>query len=184
MPRLPSRRLARWSRTILHFPHAERGATAVEFAIIAPLFIGLLLSVLQTGIFFFAQEYLQAAAMQGGRLFMTGQAQTSGMTESKFVSTICPEISALLNCNQLMVDVQNYTSFSGSNTTVPTLTYDSQGNVTNTWSYNPGAPGAVVVVRLMYRWPLLGGPLALALPNLTNGTSLLMGVTAFRVEPY
>ncbi len=184
MPRLPSGYFSRWARTVFRFPHAEQGTTAVEFAIIAPLFIGLLLSVLQTGIFFFAQEYLQAAAMQGGRLFMTGQAQNSAMTESTFVNTICPQINALLNCNLLMVDVQSYTSFNGSNTTVPTLTYDAQGNVTNTWSYNPGTPGEVVVVRLMYRWPLLGGPLALALPNLTNGTSLLMGVTAFRVEPY
>jgi hypothetical protein len=41
-----------------------------------------------------------------------------------------------------------------------------------------------VVVRLMYQWPIITGPFAFIRPNVTNGTSLIMGVTAFRVEPY
>ncbi|MGO4716664.1 TadE/TadG family type IV pilus assembly protein [Bradyrhizobium sp. 2TAF24] len=170
-------RLARFVRT-------ERGATAVEFAIVAPIFIGLLISVLQTGIFFFAQETLQAAAMQSGRLLMTGQAQSSNMTQTQFINQVCPSVQALFNCSQLMVDVQSYTSFSGANTGSPTLTYNAQGQVTNNWAFSPGTQGQVVVLRLMYQWPLIGGPFQLILPNLSNGTALMMGVAAFRVEPY
>jgi len=171
-------------RWLARFARAERGATAVEFAIVAPIFIGVLISVLQTGIFFFAQETLQAAAMQSGRLFMTGQAQSSGMTQTQFINQVCPSIQALFNCNQLMVDVQSYTSFSGANTGSPTLTYNSQGQVTNNWAFSPGTQGQVVVLRLIYQWPLIGGPFQLILPNLSNGTALMMGVSAFRVEPY
>ncbi|MEW6640923.1 MAG: TadE/TadG family type IV pilus assembly protein [Pseudomonadota bacterium] len=176
----PGRR-RRW---LARFARTERGATAVEFAIIAPIFIGLLIAVLQTGIFFFAQETLQAAAMQSGRLFMTGQAQNSSMTQAQFLNQVCPQVQALFNCNQLMVDVQSYTSFSGANTGSPTLTYNAQGQVTNNWSFSPGTQGQVVVLRLIYQWPLIGGPFQLILPNLSNGTALMMGVSAFRVEPY
>jgi Flp pilus assembly protein TadG len=174
----------RWVQKILRFRKARRGSTAVEFALIAPIFIGLLISVLETGIFFLAQNNLQAAAAQAGRLILTGQAQTSGLTQAQFASDICPSIQALFNCNNLMVDVQSYSSFGGANTSTPTLTFNPQGNVTNNWSYNPGTAGGIVVVRLMYEWPIITGPFSLILPNLTNGTALIMGVTAFRVEPY
>jgi hypothetical protein len=64
------------------------------------------------------------------------------------------------------------------------LTFNAQGAVTNTWSYSPGTPGAVMVVRLIYQWPVIGGPLGFKLANLTTGAAEMMGITAFRVEPY
>jgi Flp pilus assembly protein TadG len=173
-----------WARKILRFGRTRDGATAVEFALVAPIFIGLLISVLETGMFFFAQNVLQAAAVQAGRLILTGQAQTSGLTATTFASDVCPSIQALFNCKNLMVDVENYASFIGANASTPTLTFNAQGQVTNNWVYSPGPPGEIVVVRLMYQWPIITGPLSLILPNLSNGTSLIMGVTAFRVEPY
>ena len=66
---------------------------------------------------------------------------------------------------------------------MPTLTYNAQGQVTNGWSYNPGTAGQIMVVRLLYQWPVITGPFALIRPNLSNGTSLIMGITAFKVEP-
>jgi Flp pilus assembly protein TadG len=173
-----------WIKRLLRFRVARRGSAAIEFAIIAPIFIGLLISVLETGIFFFAQNILQAAAVQSSRLILTGQAQTGNLTQSQFSNNVCPSIQALFTCANLMIDVQSYSSFSGANVSTPTLTYDTHGNVSNSWNYNLGTPGQIVVVRLMYQWPLITGPFALIVPNLSNGTSQIMGVTAFRVEPY
>jgi Flp pilus assembly protein TadG len=178
------RKLAtRWPRQILRFLREGRGSSAVEFAMIAPIFIGLLISILETGIYFFAQNVLQAAAVQSGRLFLTGQAQATNLTKVQFVSDVCPYVQALFNCSNLMVDVNNYASFSGSNVSSPTLTFNAQGQVTNTWNYNPGTAGGIMVVRLMYQWPVITGPFAFIVPNLSNGTSLIMGITAFKVEP-
>ena len=69
-------------------------------------------------------------------------------------------IKPLFNCNALMVDVQSYSSLSGADTSTPPLTYNGQGQVTNSWSYNPGTLGQVVIVRLIYQWSVVGGPLA------------------------
>jgi Flp pilus assembly protein TadG len=176
--------LKRCSRRIERFRLERKASTAIEFAMLAPIFIGLLISVLETGIFFLAQQNLQAAAVKAGRLYLTGQAQGSSMTQSQLVTAICPSIQALFTCGNLMVDLQTYNSFSNANTSAPTLTYNAQGVVTNTWAYSPGTSGQIMVVRLLYQWPLISGPFVMILPNLGNGTSLVMGVTAFRVEPY
>jgi Flp pilus assembly protein TadG len=181
------RNLARYfrrrGRVVSRFCVARRGATAVEFALIAPAFLGLLVAIFETTLFLFGQMTLQNAAVQAGRLFMTGQAQNSNLTQAQFLTDICPYIQGLFTCGNLMVNVQAYSSFSNASTSAPTLTY-SNGQVSNSWSYSPGSPGQVMVVQLIYQWPIVAGPLGWMLPNLGNGTTEMMAVTAFRVEPY
>lgn len=174
----------RRARDISRFCFAQHGATAVEFAIIAPAFFAMLIAILETTLFLFAQQNLQTAVMQAGRLFMTGNAQNSAMTQSQFLNTVCPTVQALFNCNNLMINVQSYEDFVSANASAPTLTYNGQGQVTNNWSYSPGAPGQVMVVQLIYQWPVVSGPLGFSLSNLPGSTIEMMGVTAFRVEPY
>jgi Flp pilus assembly protein TadG len=180
------RNLAKYvRRDIRRFCVARRGATAVEFALIAPAFIALLLAVIQTTLFLFAQQVLQNAAVTSGRLFMTGSAQNGGITQAQFLNNdVCPLVQAIFNCNNVMVNVQTAASFSAANTGAPTLTYNANGSVSNVWSYAPGTQGEIMVVQLIYQWPIVGMPIGNVLPGLGNGTTEMMGVTAFRVEPY
>jgi Flp pilus assembly protein TadG len=166
------------------FPSSRSGATATEFALIAPVFVATMIAILQVGIVFFAEQALQSAAVMASRLVLTGQAQNSSMTQAQFLNAICPNVQALFNCSSIMVDVQTYSSFSGANYGTPTLTYDAQGNVTNAWSFAPGSAGSIVIVRFIYEWPVIGGPLGFLISNLANGKRLMMGVSALRVEPY
>jgi Flp pilus assembly protein TadG len=176
--------LNRFPPELSGFRLARGGSTATEFALIAPIFLALLIGILQVGIVFFAEQALQSAAVMASRLVLTGQAQSNSMTQSQFVNAICPRVQALFDCSSMMVDVQNYNSFSASNYSTPTLTYDAQGNVSNKWSFSPGTAGSIVVVRFIYQWPVIGGPLGFSLANLPNGKRLMMGVSALRVEPY
>ncbi len=168
----------------MRFSAARDGATVIEFALIAPAFFALIIAIFETMLFLFAQQNLQEAAMEAGRLFMTGKAQTSNMTQAQLMSAICPNIQALFNCSAVMVNVQSYSSFSNADPSTPTLTYNAKGQVTNNWSYTPGTPGQVMIVQLIYQWPVIGGPLGFSLANLQNGAVEMMGVSAFRVEPY
>jgi Flp pilus assembly protein TadG len=172
----------RFRRNISRFRAAERGATAVEFALIAPAFLATIFAVIQTTIFLFAQQALQTAANEAGRLFMTGQAQN--LTQTQFANDVCPMVSALFTCANLMVNVAAYSSFSSASTGAPTLTYNANGTVSNSWSYSPGTQGEIMVVQLIYQWPVVGMPIGSVLKNSGNGTVEMMGVTAFRVEPY
>jgi Flp pilus assembly protein TadG len=177
-----TRHLRRRARDIARFRDAQHGATAVEFALIAPLFFGLIIAVLQTTIFLFAQATLQNAANTAGRLFMTGQAQNGSWNASTIQTKVCPQLQALFTCSNVIVIVQNYASFSSASTSTPQLY--SNGQPITSFSYNPGTPGEVMVVQLVYKWPVIGGPLGFSLANLQNGTAEIVGVAAFRVEPY
>lgn len=176
--------LRRGAVALAHFGGARRGATAVEFALVAPILIAMLIAIFETTTFLFAQQTLQNAAVSAGRLLMTGQVQNNNTTQSQFATQVCPMVSAVFTCSKLMINVQNYSGFSGASTSEPTLTYNPDGTVSNTWSFTPGTPGQVMVVQLIYQWPIVAGPFGYVLSNLGNGTTEMMGVSAFRVEPY
>lgn len=159
------------------------GATAVEFALIAPVFLALLVGIIQTFLAFFASQLLETVVAQSSRLILTGQVQSAGMTKSQFAQQVCSRVVILFTCSGLMIDVQASSGFPGANTSTPSLTFDAQGQVSNTWNYNPGVAGQIVVVRVMYQWPVFGGPLGFTLSNLSNGNRLIMASAAFQNEP-
>ena len=74
-------------------------------------------------------------------------------------------------------------AWSSANASTPTLTYDGSGNVNNAWQFNPGNAGDIVVVRVMYLWPVFFGPIAFNMANQANGSRLIMASSAFQNEP-
>jgi Flp pilus assembly protein TadG len=175
----------RSKRALSRFCLARNGTTAVEFALIAPPFLALIIAIFQMTAFLFAQQALQTAAVAAGRLILTGQVQNAGLTQSQFkTNDVCPLLAAMFTCSNVYVNVQSYNDFAAASTGAPTLTYNGNGTVSNTWAYNLGSPGQVMVLQLVYQWPIISGPLGSVLPNLGNGTTEMMGITAFRVEPY
>jgi Flp pilus assembly protein TadG len=169
-----------WKR----YARCNNGAGAVEFAIIAAPFLALLIAIIQTALVFFASRVLDETTEQASRYILTGQAQTSGMTQAQFANYVCQKTSTLFNCNNLMINVQNYSSFASANTSTPTLTFDSSGAVTNQWAWSPGNAGDIVIVQVMYQWPVILGPLGYNLANLSNGNRLLVSTVALKTEPY
>ena len=162
----------------------DNGATAVEFALVAAPFLALLLGLFQTALVFLAGRELDQAVAQASRYIMTGRAQNANMTQAQFQTWVCQNIYALFNCSNLMTNVQAYTAWSAVSTSAPTLTFNGQGQVSNAWSYTPGGPGDIVVVQVMYQWPVVLGPLGFNLSNLANGNRLLMSTAVFKNEPY
>jgi Flp pilus assembly protein TadG len=179
--------------TRLSFPRAflrcRKGATAVEFALVAAPFLALLVAILQSALVFFASRVLDEVTEEASRYIMTGQAQQGGVSQAGFKTYVCTGsntsalVSALFTCSNIMINVQNYTDFASASTTSPTLTFNN-GNVSNTWSYNTGNPGDIIVVQVMYQWPVVLGPLSMNLSNLSNGNRLLVSTAVFKSEPY
>jgi len=157
---------------------------AVEFALIALPFLALVFAALQTAIILMVEEELETAVEQSGRLVLTGQVtsttgQTNSKTQAQFTAQVCSYLVALFNCNNLMVNMQTASSFSTASTAAPS--YQTLQN--NTWSYQTGTVGQVVVLQVMYEWPIFGGLLGYNLDNLPNGTRLLMATSVFQNEP-
>ena len=180
---LTPRLLRRFTPRILRrFARRDDGAAAVEFAMVAAPFLALVFAILETAIVFFAGQVLETAAADSARLVMTGQAQKGGLSQAQFKQEVCNRVFGLFDCNAgIKVDVRTYNSFSAADMSKP---IDGSGNVTFTPSYQPGTPGDIVVVRLLYEWPVWVSLLGLNLSDLSGGKRLIMATAAFRNEPY
>jgi Flp pilus assembly protein TadG len=162
----------------------KEGSAAIEFAIVAAPFLGLMMAIIETSLVFFADQVLETAAADAGRYVMTGQAQgqATPFNASTFADWVCNNYGyGLFKRANLYVDVQKYQSFSGIGMSNP---IDANGNFNLNPSYNPGGPGDIVVVRLFYQWPTFTHLLGFNMSNVNGGVRLLSATSAFRNEPY
>jgi Flp pilus assembly protein TadG len=160
----------------------QDGSAAVEFGLVAAPFLALVFAIMETAIVFFAGQALETAVADSSRLIMTGQAQTQGLGASGFKSAVCSKIYGLFDCaNGVYVDVKTFSSF--QNVSMPSP-IDGNGDFQNNFTYQPGGPSDIVVVRLFYQYPVYVSLLGLNLSNINGGKRLLAATAAFRNEPY
>jgi Flp pilus assembly protein TadG len=185
-------------KTIRQIACAIDGSALVEFAIVAPLFLALLIAILQISIVYIAQGMLETTAEAAARLILTGQAQTysgtsstgatyTGMTQSDYTSAVCTLLKAqspFMTCANLYIDVTTVSSYDSATTGLPTLTYDSSGTISNSWNYTVGSQGSIVVLRVMYLFPLAGAPMGFSLGNISASKRLLLATSVFKTESY
>lgn len=171
-------------RPLRRLVRERRATTAVEFALILGPLLALLLGSLQTSLIFFANQALQSAAMNVGREIMTGVVQQGNMTQAAFQQAACAQLTSLFSCAGIMVDVQSASGYGSINTSPPTLTYGKNGAVTNAWSFQPGGADDVVIVRVMYNWPVYGASLIPGLADQPGSRRLLIGTSVFKNEPF
>ncbi len=169
------------ARLLKPFFLETKAATAVEFGLVAAPFLVLVFGSLQVFLLLFAQQILETSAETAARWILTGNAQS--LSQNQFQSQLCATVPAILSCNNIMVDVQVANSFSSANTSAPALTYDKNGNVSNQWQYNVGAGGQIVVLRVMYQWPMFN-MLNFQVTNLQTNSRLLMATAVFKNEAF
>jgi Flp pilus assembly protein TadG len=168
------------------------GSAAIEFAMVAPIFLLLTFAILETSMVFFADMILDNAVMDTGRLIRTGQAQNQAMTQDQFRTAVCDQVKIMLSCDpaKLLVDVRSFTNFNNTNFQ-PAL--DANGNLNpNLNNYQPGGSSQIagqnpiVSVRVLYKWQLYTPLFAQYFENMGHGSGIrLIGFSAaFKNEPY
>jgi Flp pilus assembly protein TadG len=179
-----TRARARLRQGVRAVVRSERGAAAVEMALVATPFLMLLFGILELGMIFLISSSLENAMDMAARTVRTGQFQTGGTaTAAAFKTAICNNFSwptSACNAN-LYVDVRTYSSF--SSVTAPQPVSNGTFN-TGALTFNPGGPNDIVVVRAYYQWPLIAPMFDQALQQLNGGVALLTTTAAFRNEPY
>jgi Flp pilus assembly protein TadG len=168
------------------FARAQRGATAVEFAIIALPFLMLLFGIIELGMVFLVSTTLQNATDNAARQIRTGQFQTTGAnTKDAFKTLVCGSMTWLSSAcpGKLTVDVQTFDNFTA-------LTAKGQIDATtfnpNNLCWSSGQPGDIVLVRTYYQWDITTPLLNASLVNMGTGSQkrLIGAATSFRNEPW
>jgi Flp pilus assembly protein TadG len=164
----------------------RRAGAAVDFALVLLPFLMVLMTIINSALVLLAGQVLQTAATTAGRLILTGQAQTANYTASQFKNAICASLTVMFNCaNNLYIDVESLPPGSSfSSITLPGAT-NANGTVNSGgFNYNPGSAGYIVIVRLIYQWPIIAPGLSIGLTNSANSTNTLIATVAFVNEPY
>lgn len=164
------------------FRRNRRGSTAVEFALVAPIFFALLFAIIETAMMFYAGQILETATQDSAREIMTGQAQDQALSQAQFKQLVCAKLTGMFDCaDGVYVDVRSYPQFTDVNITTP---IDSSHHFVDDTKYCPGSDGSIVVVRVFYQWPLFVTRLGYDLSNLSGGKHLLTATAAFKNEPF
>jgi Flp pilus assembly protein TadG len=164
------------------FRRNHRGSAAVEFALVAPIFFGLLFAIIELAMVFFASQVLETATQDSAREIMTGQAQTANFTQAQFKNLVCSKLVVMFDCvNGVSIDVQSYSAFGSVNIADP---IDASRNFVPPNNYLPGGPNDIVVVRIFYQWPLIVTGFGFNIANLSGSKRLLTATAAFQNEPY
>lgn len=175
-------------RSFGRFIRNERGATAVEFSIVALPFFALMFAILETALAFFAQNYFEDTLARVARQVRTGQAQKVALDSAGFKTAMCAYLTPMFNCpGGVSVDLRTYSTFDAVSLTIPTVASGPDaGNLdTNNMTFTTNSKGGdIVLVRAYYSWPVFVNRLGNNLATMPNGTHLLVATAAFRNEPF
>ncbi|KKB76720.1 hypothetical protein VW35_18410 [Devosia soli] len=173
-------------RNWANFGRDTRGATAVEFAILAPIFFAVLAAILQTALSFFAAQVLESAMNDTSRAIRTGEALREGWSVADFKDNICDRVYGLFGaCDDLHVDVRQINSFADATISVP---LDRTCTKSCTWTepdrWTPGNASSVMLVQVYYRYPVVLNFGISGAADLPENKRLMSSATIFRNEPF
>lgn len=120
------------------YPRRQSGTTLVEMAIIAPLFILVLIAIIEVSFMFFTTLTMQYAVREGARFAITGRANETGGSQQRYTTII-----AKIKDNSLgMYD-----------RVAPVISVNGTGYTAKTYSNSMfGVAGDMVVIKLDCSW--------------------------------
>jgi Flp pilus assembly protein TadG len=165
----------------------DRGATAVEFAMVAPVFFLMVGITLETGLMLFTEYVLQTSVQEAARLVRTGQAQTQALSASLFKGKICDLAGVIINCTgNVSVYLRAEANFATLDAAVPSyLSVGTQSNGTpGPTSYNCGGPSQAIALIATYDWEFTIPYFMKYFGNMGDSKRRLAGFAMFKNEPF
>jgi Flp pilus assembly protein TadG len=185
--------MLRWitppGRLIGQFLYGQRGrqgATALEFALVGPLFMYLLAGIVEVSLMFFTTTVMDGAVQDAARKIRTGQAQLSGDALTVFQDELCDSLYTY-DCDDVILDVKSYDSV--SSVVISSIELNADGDLVDENSdpfntqFTAGGSGEITVARVIYTWDFIT-PLIGELLGDVGGIKLLTSTAVFRNEPF
>lgn len=187
------RPLSRWRR-LLRLGRNERGATAIEFALVALPVIYLMVGVIEFSVAMTVANSLEAATNLSSRLGKTGYVEDQLTQKETIRDEIERRIGPLIDMAKVTITTQAYQDFDDLDTPDPWNDADNDGEVdTGEWTdtngngFCDGCSGLgsgenVAIYRISYPWKIMTPIIAEIV-----GTDGIIELTAYSVvknEPY
>ncbi|MES0871138.1 TadE/TadG family type IV pilus assembly protein [Pseudovibrio sp. SCP19] len=167
------------------FAKNARGVTAVEFAIIAPFLLGMVMAILELGLSFLVEVVLDNAVAEASRHIRTGQVFYDAEYDlGKFKKHVLDNGAGLLNAvdEKIFISVQHRDNFEKLPKPEPLL--DKDNNVVMQEIWDPGTRNDVVLVQVVCAWPMVSAVMLDYFGVTAGGERLLVATEIFRNEPF
>lgn len=178
--------------------HCAKGVTAIEFAIIAPVALMILMGTVEISLMMYAIVILEGATFQGSRTGKTGYVEGALTQEQTIIARVEDYAGILLDINALQITSKSYSNFGNIEQGEPFVDLDGDGvrdsgeNFTDTNGngvydddlYDTAGYGGardITVYTVSYPWQVFTPMLA---PFFNNGTMTLSARTVVKNEPY
>ena len=171
----------------------DKGTSALEFALVAPAALALIMFVMVAGLIVYMNLALDYATGKAARAVMIGTIQKNAVSQSDFrTKYVCPYLPAAMNCGDVIVNLytlsesagaggySDYVNLSAGTLNIPVL---SNGSAT----YAVSQQGAYQYLEVHYPATFLPAMVASALGGSTyNGKKAFVTVStaAFRNEQF
>lgn len=192
------RRRRRFARPLARLWRARRGATAVEFALVAPVAFTLVCIFIDLSMVMFITNVMEGGLREASRYAITGYVEVGKTREQKIAEIVQDHSYGFIKPADLTIVYKVYPSFADVGKPEPFVDQNSNGkydvgepftdiNSNGQWDADmgkagTGGPGDVVAYIVSYNWKLWT-PLASEIwPN--NGLVTLSATVAVRNEPY
>jgi Flp pilus assembly protein TadG len=174
----------------------ERGTAAMEFAFVAPIFIGMVGAIMEFSGIMFVQTLLEGSAREASRYGITGFTQEGVSRDEQIMQIVENNTFGIIDLDELQMDTLVYENFGDVGQPEPFTdenaneAYDAGEpfndiNGNGTWDEDMGAaglggPGDVVVYRMSYDWSII---IPLFRPFFGDAITLQANI-AVRNEPF
>jgi Flp pilus assembly protein TadG len=178
--------------SLLRFARDRAGVSAIEFAMVAPVLILLIVETLQAGFYFYTSASLNHATQYAARQVLVGAVEQQGLTAAQFRNQIlCPQLPATMSCGNVITNIVNVPEGTSPNGFYAFVNADQTGvtppNMNNNQtSFCPGSTGSYIYIQVYYAMPLIS-PIWLAAGSTSwNGSSVhfVSSYAAFKNEPF
>lgn len=148
----------------------EHGATAVEFALISPLLMFLMMAIVETSLVMFVQNVLENATFMAARLGKTGFSEDVGSREDAILTILNDRAGTVLDTSRVNITTRTYTRFDQVGDPEPFVDANNNGvrdtgenytDVNGNGRYDTdmgaeglGNAGEIVVYTVSYPWDI------------------------------
>ena len=164
-----------------------KGTVAIEFGLIAPVFLALVLSMLELGWTMTRIALIDNAVAQASKFVYIGAATSGNPTQAQLEQFICDEALVIHNCaNNITVELTVISDFqSPPDWDAPCVDSDDV-SIAPVVGYSPGGSGDIVFMRVCITTDLFtpGLGMGLALTRTDGGRTQIISSLAFMNEPF
>ncbi|GGD02095.1 TadE/TadG family type IV pilus assembly protein [Aquisalinus flavus] len=133
-----------FDKTILKCGFRDKsGATAIEFALVAPMFFIVVFAIMETSVLVMNKFTLRSIIFEVTRDLQTGEIQRSGDPADAFKKAYCGHTPKHLDCADIQFDVRSFASLQKIKVVKPS--FNGKGKATN-FVFKPGKQEEITMV--------------------------------------